>query len=160
MDKCVYIHKRPDTKEVFYVGEGGYTRPFSKSSRSDDWNFIVDTYGIEIIVLYTRLSKDEALNRDHALKDLYGFENLVNKLPGRESEPWNLGLRGGKASDGAKKAWETRRENGTDTTWNKGKKGVQKAWNKGIKTPGVGGRKKGSIPWNKGMKNGRFVSED
>lgn len=25
------------------------------------------------------------------------------------------------------------------------------AWNKGLKTPGVGGRKKGCIPWNKGM---------
>ena len=32
-----------------------------------------------------------------------------------------------------KRGWTTRRRNGNDKPWNKGKKGVQIAWNKGIK---------------------------
>jgi very-short-patch-repair endonuclease len=32
----------------------------------------------------------------------------------------------------AKKAWETKRKNGTDIPWNKNKKGLQEAWNKGL----------------------------
>lgn len=35
-------------------------------------------------------------------------------------------------SEGLKKAWITRRKNGNADPWNKGKKGVQVAWNKGL----------------------------
>ena len=33
---------------------------------------------------------------------------------------------------GTKKGWETRRKNGNDIPYNKGKKGIQVAWNKGL----------------------------
>ena len=36
------------------------------------------------------------------------------------------------ASERAKKAWVTKRLNGTDKVWNKGKVGLQNAWNKGL----------------------------
>jgi|GEM_PF-6581282 len=36
------------------------------------------------------------------------------------------------ASARSKKAWETKRKNGTDKPWNKGTKGLQVAWNKGL----------------------------
>jgi len=35
-------------------------------------------------------------------------------------------------SEGLKKAWITRRKNGNANPWNKGKKGLQVAWNKGL----------------------------
>jgi hypothetical protein len=46
---------------------------------------------------------------------------------------------------------KTYRENG-GIVWNKGKKGLQIAWNKGLSIYCGGGFKKGCTPWNKGLK--------
>ena len=85
MNKCVYIHKRLDTGQVFYVGEGSYNRPHGIYGRNSHWRNIVNKCGYEVVILYTRLSKEEALDREANLKELYGFENLSNMVPGRET---------------------------------------------------------------------------
>jgi len=42
-----------------------------------------------------------------------------------------------------KKQWETKRKNGTDTSWLKGKKLPYPIWNKGLKNPALSNRQRG-----------------
>ena len=111
MSKCVYIHIRNDTGEVFYVGEGSYKRPYVKSGRNAHWKNIVKKAGYEVIVLYTRLTKEIALDKEAELKELYGMENLVNMLDGHESikqHTQETKDKMSKAAKGKKKSKETR----------------------------------------------------
>ena len=50
MEYCVYIHRRKDTKQIFYVGEGRvkYRRPYQKGRRNPHWVNIVNKHGYEI----------------------------------------------------------------------------------------------------------------
>lgn len=50
MEYCVYIHRRKDTKQIFYVGEGRvrYKRPYQKSRRNPYWVNTVNKYGYDV----------------------------------------------------------------------------------------------------------------
>jgi len=72
--------------------------------------------------------------------------------------PWNKGKK--TLVESTRKMVETRMKNGSYFAWNKGKKGVQNAWNKGIPHSDITKNKisnanKGKIAWNNGRKENR-----
>ncbi len=60
-DHCVYIHRRNDTGEPFYVGKGLLSagRPASRLSRNPWWKRIADKYGYTIEI-FAHFSDDQA----------------------------------------------------------------------------------------------------
>lgn len=85
----LYIHRRKDTNEVFYVGIGLKNRPFSKKHRNIHWHNIVNKFDYIIEILFDNLTWKKAFKLEIALikkygrKDL-GLGNLVNKTDGGE----------------------------------------------------------------------------
>ena len=74
----VYIHRRKDNNEVFYVGisrQEKYFRVNTKTGRNPIWNNIVNKYGFIGEVLYSNLSKEDACLIEKALIKSYGRIN-------------------------------------------------------------------------------------
>ena len=74
-DKVVYIHKRKEDGQIFYVGMGNIKRPYSFTNRNKMWNKYVEKYGkpdVEIVKGY--LTKDEALTLERKLIAKYGLK--------------------------------------------------------------------------------------
>ena len=82
----VYLHKRKDTNEVFYIGKGRNKRAYSKSGRSKDWQSIVNHYGYSIELYKDNLSEDTAFSIEKSLIAQYGLDNLTNKTYGGEGK--------------------------------------------------------------------------
>ena len=86
-DTCIYLHKRLDTNEVFYVGIGNDYRPYDKNNRSNWWNNIVNKAGYEVDVIEKNLPWKSAALIEIALIDFFGRKdlgkgNLVNMTDG------------------------------------------------------------------------------
>ena len=78
---CVYLHKRSDTGEVFYVGSGTLTRAntMSKSVRNSLWYSIYSSVGCNVEIHKQGLSKIEAEEIESALiNSLKLTNNLTN----------------------------------------------------------------------------------
>lgn len=58
----VYIHKRNDNGNIFYVGKGHGYRSKSKSGRSKHWLNIVNKHGYTIEYVKTELTEDESFS--------------------------------------------------------------------------------------------------
>jgi len=81
----VYVHRRSDNDEIFYVGYGKNSRPYQKSrGRNTDWHVINDTVGsyAEVIARYD----DVILAQQHEMLYIAGCHNtnikIVNKKIG------------------------------------------------------------------------------
>jgi hypothetical protein len=101
-DTVVYIHRRNDTGEVFYVGIGNEKRPYKKERRTKHWKSIVNKHGYTIEILKTDLTWEEACEEEINLIKLYGRKDLglgtlVNMTDGGE------GCNGFKHSEETKK---------------------------------------------------------
>ena len=88
-NKVVYLHKRKDTGEVFYVGIGYMKRAYEKYHRTKYWYNIVNRYGYIVEILKTDLTWDEACEEEIRLIKLYGRKDLglgtlVNMTDGGE----------------------------------------------------------------------------
>jgi hypothetical protein len=73
----VYIHRRKDTNEIFYVGIG--KKEYRASSKSRDnpyWHHIVKKYGYTIEIIFKDLSWEEACIKEKELIIKYGRKNL------------------------------------------------------------------------------------
>ena len=86
---CLYLHIKPESKEVFYVGIGSSKRPYKKSGRSRWWNRVVNKYSYEVIILADDLSWKDACEKEIYLIDYYGRRDLgkgtlVNMTDGGE----------------------------------------------------------------------------
>ena len=68
----VYIHRRNDTGEIFYVGIGIDNRPYKKSGRTNWWKNIVNEHGYSVEILYERNTWDEAAVIEMMLIEKYG----------------------------------------------------------------------------------------
>ena len=73
---CLYLHIKPESKEVFYVGIGTSKRPHKKSGRSRWWRGVVNKYGYEVIILADDLSWKDACEKEIYLIDYYGRIDL------------------------------------------------------------------------------------
>lgn len=61
----VYIHKKADTQDIFYVGISGsikYTRGYSSAQRNNLWNKIVKKHGYSVEIIADNLTKEDAIN--------------------------------------------------------------------------------------------------
>lgn len=73
----VYLHRRLDTDEVFYIGIGKTkNRHSSKYRRNKYWNNIVNKSGFESEIIYNDLTWESALNFEIFLIQLYGRKDL------------------------------------------------------------------------------------
>lgn len=90
-----YLHRRKDTNEVFYIGEGNKKRPFSDtvttkrtSNRSKEWYDIKEAAGgviIEVIAVWD--TKQEAIQHETLLIDCFKSSPLINKNKGGSGGP-------------------------------------------------------------------------
>lgn len=77
----IYIHRRKDNGEIFYVGRGTGTRLYQNSSRSNDWKIIAGECGFS-----AEIYKDGLLFQDAHNLEVFLIENpplgwnLVNKV--------------------------------------------------------------------------------
>jgi len=86
----VYLHKRKDNNEIFYVGIGKTKyRANQKINRNKHWYSVVNKYGYIVEIIYKDISYEDALEievqliKKYGRKDL-GLGNLVNKTDGGE----------------------------------------------------------------------------
>lgn len=77
---CVYVHKRKDTGEVFYLGQGTYNRATTKR-RYRGWKDIVnESGGFTYEYLEKNLTKDEAVYLENKhLNSPLAYWRLINK---------------------------------------------------------------------------------
>ena len=91
-DKVVYIHRRKDNREVFYVGMGSEKRSregITSNKRSEFWKRIVAKTDYTIEIVEKNLSQNKALLLESELIKKYGrrdlsLGNLVNMTDGGE----------------------------------------------------------------------------
>ena len=97
----IYIHKNPETLEIFYVGQGTYhknkskDRASSKRSRSNWWNNYVKKHGLPLVeILFENLNKEDANSIEIFLISFLGRKdiktgNLINLTPGGDGRTWS-----------------------------------------------------------------------
>lgn len=86
-NKVVYIHRRGDTGDVFYIGYGNPDRPYDTSQRNRWWHIVKTFCGFNVEIILTGLSPNEAKSWEIYLIGLYGRRsegngNLVNMTDG------------------------------------------------------------------------------
>jgi hypothetical protein len=149
MKYYVYTHRKADTREIFYVGEGQDDRAWRYGRSSPVWRNIVKKHGYFVEIIDYFENEIDALIFENHLILLYGRRNiktgpLVNLTDG------GLGKLGYVTSDKTKELMSSHR---------KGKKweeifGVEKAAEmreeKSKITKGSGNSMFGVNPWNKG----------
>ena len=74
----VYLHRRNDTNEVFYVGKGKNRRAWSKGSRNKHWKHITEKHGYIVEMVFEKLTEKEAFDKEIEIISEYGLDNLVN----------------------------------------------------------------------------------
>lgn len=90
---CVYIHRRKDNNEIFYVGHGTDRRPSAscKYTRSVAWLSTVDKAGgFYFEVILNNLSKTEAQAAEAEL--ILKYDNLINSKINRNPRDIDLDL--------------------------------------------------------------------
>lgn len=92
----VYIHKKKDTDQIFYVGKGHGRRAWESIGRSYYWNNVVSKHGFVVEFLKEGLSELEAYALEkQAIKEYGRFQKggfLVNLTDGGEGRcgfSWN-----------------------------------------------------------------------
>lgn len=175
MDKefYVYIHTKPGTDEVFYVGKGKGKRAVQSSGRNHYWKNIVNKHGFECSIIEIGLTNEEACQLEIywiAQFKAWNFK-LANMTNGGEGmnglTAWNKGkkYRTGfhhsketkekisKANKGRIVSDETK-EKLKDTLFKKGDNSHIKGykWTEEQKKDKDYFFKKGQVAWNKGKK--------
>lgn len=86
-NKVLYMHKRKDTGDVFYIGYGSPRRPYDSCQRNRWWKIIKRVCGVDVQIVFTNLSPKDAKSWEKYLIDLYGRRSegkghLVNMTDG------------------------------------------------------------------------------
>ena len=84
--KVVYIHKRRDNGEVFYVGMGNRDRAYTDKGRNYLWKYVSKVYGINVEIVKDGLTKEEALKLESQLIDEYGRTEITNLIGGSKGD--------------------------------------------------------------------------
>lgn len=81
----VYIHKKPKTSEIFYIGIAtNKSRCYTKSARNDHWSNTYNKYGMIVDIISDNISLEGAKEMEKFLIASYGLENLCNMTLGGE----------------------------------------------------------------------------
>ena len=83
-DYKVYLHRRQDNGNVFYVGKGRRWRENSKNNRNKHWRRIVDKYGYYVEIVELNLDNKTACDIEKSLISFFGYDNLCNYTYGGE----------------------------------------------------------------------------
>lgn len=87
----VYVHKKADNGDVFYVGKGtvrkrsksvDYSRANCATKRNNYWNNTVNKHGFIVKIIASFLSDEDSQEFEKLLISEYGKENLVNLTDG------------------------------------------------------------------------------
>jgi hypothetical protein len=114
----VYIHMKPNNRDIFYVGIGNdIRRAYRNEGRNDHWTKVYNKYGKVVDIIAQDISLDAAKEMEKHLIASIGLKSLCNKTLGGEgffggthSEETREKLR--KASTGKKFSDETKRKIG------------------------------------------------
>lgn len=142
----VYVHKRKDNNQPFYVGVGGllsfdnYQRANANNwkglkNRSEFWKSIVNKFGFTVEIVLNNCTREEAFLEESRLIKLYGRQDigtgiLVNHTDGGEGRIGSseeINKKCGEKNIGRK--WTEDRRNGIKKVK---VKMAKSAWNKGI----------------------------
>lgn len=72
----VYIHRRLDTNDIFYVGIGSKQRPYKKSNRTEYWKRIVNKSGVSVEIIQECDTWEDACELEELLISEYGRKDL------------------------------------------------------------------------------------
>lgn len=157
MKYYVYIHKKADIDEVFYVGKGQGKRAFNKSDRTQFWKNVEKKHGRTVEILCYYETEYEANKKEIELISEYKSLGckLVNLTEGGEGRSGRFKTKeeklkisnsmkgkntGPLTEDHKNKISQTMKNKGfdmswarTSSPWNKGAKGVQVSPMKGRK---------------------------
>lgn len=115
----VYIHKRLDTEEVFYVGIGvNKHRAYQTRSRNDFWWNVVNKTGYKVEIKHENISYLEAANYEKELVRLFGrrdlglgtLVNLTNGGEGNELVSLSTKIKISDSLKGKKQSEETKQK--------------------------------------------------
>lgn len=81
-DFYVYLHRRNDTRTIFYVGKGRGRRAFLRHGRSELWTRIAKKYGWSAEIIKDGLTEAEAFNLE--VETIAGISGLCNFTSGGE----------------------------------------------------------------------------
>ena len=81
----IYLHRRNDTGEVFYVGKGTGKRAYQKTDRNQHWHNVVNKAGFTAEIIVKGLTDAEAYWAEPLLIEAHGgVGNLTNISTGGE----------------------------------------------------------------------------
>jgi len=81
----VYLHKKKNTDDVFYVGIGSNEkRAYSIRDRNIHWKRVVNKYGYDVEIIESDIEWGTACNKEKSLIKEYGRDNLTNMTDGGE----------------------------------------------------------------------------
>lgn len=87
----VYVHRRTDNNQVFYVGKASSRkRCYSRHGRNKHWERVANKYGFVVDIVLSGLTNEQACKNEIDLIAFYGIENLTNKTTGGEGAPGNV----------------------------------------------------------------------
>jgi len=75
MEYFVYLHKRKTDGAVFYVGQGKNGRAFNFNGRNQIWERIASKHGVDVDIVLTELTREQALAEEIRLVAIYGRLN-------------------------------------------------------------------------------------
>lgn len=110
----VYVHKKADNGEIFYVGKGTGHRYKSPNSRSDYWKNVKNKHGFFPEIVFDNMSEEDSLDCEKKLISYYREEfSLVNLTDGGEglsgfTHSESVKLKMSQARKGVKKSKEMR----------------------------------------------------
>lgn len=86
-DYYVYLHKRKDNGEVFYIGQGRLKRATTSHKRTDSWKKVcVIANGFTVEYIHTELSRQQSIDLENEyLKNQNPTWKLVNKAGARDT---------------------------------------------------------------------------
>jgi len=81
----VYIHMKPNTRDIYYVGIGiDPKRPYRRTKRNPYWTRTYNKYGLVVDIVAKDISLEEAKEMEKFLIDSIGIDNLCNITLGGE----------------------------------------------------------------------------
>lgn len=85
----VYVHRKSDTGDIFYVGKGKGRRAYAKDSRNVWWKRTVNRHGVRVEIILSGLSEECAFSLEAAyINRLRAMGvNLVNVTDGGRGTP-------------------------------------------------------------------------
>jgi hypothetical protein len=152
----VYIHKKNDTGEIFYVGIGKEEkRAYRKDSRTKHWENVVKKHGLIIEIIHKDITWEQACKIEKELIKFYGRLDLntgilINLTEGGEgnsnpfrSEEWKRKQREAKIGE---KNSNYKKPNLQLIELNKSRKGQKRPFKKRNPRPDVSERNKKNHP--------------